>query len=360
MKAVRKFRHLLAKKRPYLMDTVLGGDTRLVQPPLSMNEGLNSHPPLHHHAKSDDGSDRRPVEQALASEGVHRRVHPDGMYLDTLQRDDAGVTLDHSRTNPEFQSNIVQPTPQRTTFPHRSEDARPDYTSSDTSAVSNEAPHEDEARTASSPAAGEVQSPQNVQSPRGLPEHVGKGQAHDPLEEFRFLRIGSGLGPDGSEPPPPDSIPAVCESPPAAELDIYEQAYHEEVERIRSRSMHAQLYLTRRVEDAAGVSRGDLDDSAGRGPSWGELMRGVVGEAVNKAVRDPRRQQTAPDVVPAARAAVHAVLGRARVAGLQATERAAEKVDIAAGSVQAKMRRVQEESVRLQESGTQASKERDD
>lgn len=59
------------------------------------------------------------------------------------------------------------------------------------------------------------------------------------------------------EPPPPaaiDDVPIVSESPSAAEENIYETAYREEVERIRSRSLqlHAptpKVYLTRRVEN---------------------------------------------------------------------------------------------------------------
>ncbi|KAL8865339.1 MAG: hypothetical protein Q9174_006939, partial [Haloplaca sp. 1 TL-2023] len=70
------------------------------------------------------------------------------------------------------------------------------------------------------------------------------GHAHNPLDDHLFLAVG----PHGSEDPP--DPPAVSESPAAAETNIYETAYSEEIERIRSRSgTGTTLYLTRRVEE---------------------------------------------------------------------------------------------------------------
>lgn len=76
-----------------------------------------------------------------------------------------------------------------------------------------------------------------------MKDHPGKGHAHDPLSDHLFLDIG----PKGdSEPPDP---PAVSESPPATDVNIYESAYHSEVQRIREkRGKEATLYLTRRVD----------------------------------------------------------------------------------------------------------------
>jgi [calcium/calmodulin-dependent protein kinase] kinase len=51
----------------------------------------------------------------------------------------------------------------------------------------------------------------------------------------------------------PDDFPIVSESPGASEIDIYETAYREEIERIKHRSISRRdtstIYLTRRVED---------------------------------------------------------------------------------------------------------------
>jgi hypothetical protein len=120
--------------------------------------------------------------------------------------------------------------------------------------------------------------------------------------------------------------------------------------------MHSTLFLTRRVEDAAGVPRGDIDDgsgveispkSAGFASGWGDIMRGMVGGG-----REPRRQQTAP-ALPATRVAAQAVMNRARDKGLQATQQAAAKMNSVAAEVQAKLQRVQDESARLRREGEQ-------
>ncbi|PGG96626.1 CAMKK/CAMKK-META protein kinase [Polytolypa hystricis UAMH7299] len=109
-----------------------------------------------------------------------------------------------------------------------------------------------------------------------------RGHARDPLEEHLYLYIGpstfSGVpGDHGYVPPdylsahavtdpgvadaenefsspfPVDQVPIVSESPGAAEIDIYETAYKEEIERITKRSLELhspvpRVYLTRRVE----------------------------------------------------------------------------------------------------------------
>lgn len=110
-----------------------------------------------------------------------------------------------------------------------------------------------------------------------------RGHARDPLEEeMPFLHIGpSNFGPEaelnqtkqgdpalesGGIPTPArpsltESPMIVSESPPAADIDIYETAYKEIIERITSRSREAQsptpkVYLNRRVEKKATASSG--------------------------------------------------------------------------------------------------------
>lgn len=76
-------------------------------------------------------------------------------------------------------------------------------------------------------------------------ESGDKGHAHDPLDE-QPLFLGIGAGGDFLEAPPQD---LVAESPTAAEFNIYDKAYQEEVERIRAAQGHtATVYLTRRVD----------------------------------------------------------------------------------------------------------------
>jgi [calcium/calmodulin-dependent protein kinase] kinase len=74
----------------------------------------------------------------------------------------------------------------------------------------------------------------------------GKGQAHDPLEDRIYLRIGTGSGLE--EGISDEEQPIVCESPSGVDDDIYEQAYQEEMNRILESQKTASLVLTRRVE----------------------------------------------------------------------------------------------------------------
>lgn len=109
-----------------------------------------------------------------------------------------------------------------------------------------------------------------------------RGHARDPLEEehpYLFIGpstftgeltddpLGDGVvpGPDTSmdgipafpntlPPIDPNAVPVVSESPGASEIDIYETAYREEIERIKRRNMArrdtvTKVYLTRRVEN---------------------------------------------------------------------------------------------------------------
>lgn len=60
--------------------------------------------------------------------------------------------------------------------------------------------------------------------------------------------------PQASTPIESDVVPVISESPGASEIDIYETAYREEIDRIRKRSLvqedqsRTRIYLTRRVE----------------------------------------------------------------------------------------------------------------
>lgn len=198
------------------MDSILGRDTRMVQPPLSMDssEGRPWGRPKHLTTRSFDGHDRRPFEQTLVAEGVHRKLDTDGVKkIPSEQNDSAAVSGSPKRKTGSFdqKDNGGQSKPEQEIDTH----------------------HE---RHRSS----------RVPRPQGSENHkdMGKGHAHNPLEEYINLEVG----PNGEDDPP--DPPAVSESPPAAEIDIYEKAYHQEVERIRAdQGKEARLYLTRRVDD---------------------------------------------------------------------------------------------------------------
>jgi [calcium/calmodulin-dependent protein kinase] kinase len=247
MKAARRFKGLLTKTRPYIMDSILGQSSRMVQPPQAMNSPSSRKPSrdmlprvvppsLHHRPHSDGTQDRRPIEQALAREGVHRAIDPDIM--------DSPVPMTPTTNFPAPFAFAHKPS-----GPKPSADPPHSYTRRDPLPKSTRA-----------------------DSGKALPEdHHGRGHAHNPLDDFLYLSIGPGARDDPSSDPSSDpsaadandEFPTVSESPPASELNIYETAYHQEVERIRTNSRSATLYLTRRVrepekyEDDAHIIQGE-------------------------------------------------------------------------------------------------------
>lgn len=201
MKAVRRFKDLLARKRPSLMEGILGRDSRIVAPPRSLHERREVSRP-----RSADPHDRRPVEQALVTEGVHRDIHVD----DNLQK--MPYQMDHVA--------VVAPQPS-----DQSSTNRPN---------TNPAEHRHPDRSQTFPV-----------------EDHAKGHAHNPLDDTLFLSIGPGVREDKQllSDPGDDMHPVVSESPPAVELNIYEQAYQDEMKRIIDRhGKSATMFLNRRVE----------------------------------------------------------------------------------------------------------------
>lgn len=214
MKAVKKFKQVIAKKRPPRMEGILGRDARFVQPPLSMDKLER---PTLHKSRSVDIHDRRNLEQALVAEGVHRELHSE---LDTSPEDrgDAAVAFTPSTLSKQRSENtedLPKKDPSNPTSPMRNLNAHPqDHRPPTMSQTWSTAPSKD----------------------------TQKGHAHDPLEDHLFVGVGAGSDFD----PEPASV---SESPPAADIDIYETAYHEQVERIRARQGRAAtLFLTRRVD----------------------------------------------------------------------------------------------------------------
>jgi [calcium/calmodulin-dependent protein kinase] kinase len=187
MKAVKRFKQLLVRKRPELMEGIFGRASRFVQPPLSMN-------PMNR-TKSDNTDNRKHTEQALTVEGVHRDIP----ISDDLERLPEGVDAEVQQSKEPSQFDKIK----------------------------SHANH--------------------AEVPKTSRLETGRGQAHDPLEDTLLLGIGAG----GDEIPlDPGEFSAVSESPGAVEGNIYEMAYQEELDRIlaRQESRKPTIYLTRRVE----------------------------------------------------------------------------------------------------------------
>lgn len=212
MKAVKKFKDSIQHKRPPGLNTILGNDIRMVQPPLSLFTPAKA--PLYHKTRSEDASDRRPVEQALTTEGVHRDIDPGNFEKSVAERRDTGITFSPTKSV------------------KRSSAEQSDEQESNTVTSSKRALH----------ANPQDHKPHHAATVPLPIDHDGKGQARDPLSEHLYL----GLGPGGSSRPP--SPAAVSESPPATEPNIYETAYDLEIQRLRSLSDRSTtLFLTRRV-----------------------------------------------------------------------------------------------------------------
>ena len=235
MKAVKRFKSALHHRRPPGIDSILGNDTRIVQPPLSLSTPTK--PPLYHKTWSEDASDRNPIEQALTTEGVHRDVHPDNFEKSVPERPDTGISYS-PHTSIKRSMTQLSDGKGSTTFdsPKRNLHANP----------------------------RDHQSHHAATEPLPV-DHDGKGQARDPLSEHLYL----GLGPGGSSRPP--SPAAVSESPPAADTNIYETAYHLEIERLRSLpGRSTSLFLTRRVSHKEEYRQ---DDDLIRGKSHDEAKQ---------------------------------------------------------------------------------------
>lgn len=216
MKAVKRFKNAIAHKRPLQMEGILERGARMVQSPQSISRPEHASPL--HKTRSVDTHDRKPIEAALVAEGVHRDIEFTG-FNTPLDRPDSAIAF--SPTSP------VTPTKNRLKSNSQSDSTSP----ISPKRVLDAHPQDHRSSSATQP------------RPIEKPNSHGKGHAHDPLTDHLFLAVGPGGSDEIPDPP------AVSESPPAAEVNIYETAYHEEIERIREKQgKQATLYLTRRVD----------------------------------------------------------------------------------------------------------------
>ena len=189
----------------------------MVQPPLTIDKQIPAAGGSR--ARSVDAYDRIPLETALVQEGVHCKIDPDHVEKSPTNRKDGAVVQSPMKDKSGSYDGLKstkRSTPER-------KSAQPEA-------------HRADPGTLHTGHAGRKDS--------------GKGHAHDPLEEYLFLDVGPFADDEPHDPP------TVSESPPATEVNIYETAYHEEIERIRNeQGRQATLYLTRRVDGRKGYEQ---------------------------------------------------------------------------------------------------------
>lgn len=303
MKAVHKFKKLLDGKRPPVMASILDEDyegaSHLTQTPINMTFDESTSPRFNEKSHSVDAHDRRPLQSALASEGVHQKLESvlpvrGGRHSTDRNLGPAtGTAAGESRA----MSEKDDPFPGRS-HPILMKSETIDLSSASRGIDDDEEPHDHVLfpfpRTASPPL-------EMIRRTQTLDESRQKGHAHDPLEDHLYLYVGPSTfsgesdaqGHDTSFNPEEDFF--VSESPGAADIDIYETAYRDEIEKIRARlqeegkegeESEPVIYLNRRV-DARLVAIGGF---AGRMMAYGE--EGIERIKEFKGLREGRARVT--------------------------------------------------------------------
>ncbi|KAL6160310.1 hypothetical protein ACJBU6_01654 [Exserohilum turcicum] len=234
VRAVKRFKQLLFRRRPDRIESILGSASRIVQPPLSMR------PSALRKSKSQDTHDRRPVEGALSAEGVHHQI----------KVDDKGLRLPHNMDDMAYTKSGKRPG--RLTASNSPTIQSPSSLGEGRITHENLSIRPGPVHSISTPT-GTIASASSPTTP------IGKGHAHNPLEDTLFLNIGTG---ENFQPAPEDGC-VVSESPSNVDINVYEAAYEEEVQRIiaQRRDQHNNrrptLYLTRRVENVKSIRDSD-------------------------------------------------------------------------------------------------------
>ena len=262
MKAVKRFKNLIMKKRPDLFESILGRGSRIVQPPLSIKS-----PTINlHKTRSVDLDNRRAIERGLATEGIHHDIEISEDLRRLPERMDSCVLETHDLLP------VVTPIPSAT--------------------PKDQSPSGLELQKAESAA----HHPQGGTKSTEIHHRTfsdGKGHAHDPLTDSLYLDVGTGID-DGD--PSDDGKHVISESPSAVEMNVYETAYQEEVERIlKARGKAATMYLTRRVEHKQELRDHEniIDHSNHHADSVGSGFSRLVARAQEKARADEQKQASA-------------------------------------------------------------------
>ncbi|KAJ4353775.1 uncharacterized protein N0V89_005505 [Didymosphaeria variabile] len=236
VRAVKRFKQLLFRRRPERLEGILGSASRIVQPPLSMRpSGLRK-------SRSQDADDRRPIEGALATEGVHHDIEIDN----DVRRIPQGIDR-VAYEKPGFRPGIS------------SSRSHPAKVSTTSSPISPQPVGITDAKVIHENMSHRPAPSRPITIPTGL---ISSAPGTPVGKDTLFLDIGTGNDSALSG----DDAHIVSESPGAVDINVYETAYREEVDRILARQRDTSstpgagvrrptLYLTRRIENVKSIIR---------------------------------------------------------------------------------------------------------
>jgi [calcium/calmodulin-dependent protein kinase] kinase len=229
-------------------------------------------PSLLRKSKSQDTDNRRPVESALATEGVHHEIR-----IDEHSRKTPGKMDSTAYVKPSFRSELMGRR-QKSKGPATSTPSSPGVPDvPDTTVVH-------ESMSFRPPQPSHSNTLPGLVSSSGPTTPIGKGHAHNPLEDTLFLNIGTGE----EALPQPEEGCIVSESPSNVDINVYETAYEEEVQRIvaarKDNYRRPTLYLTRRVDDVKSIR--DIDCIFDEGQDLRRDMKNSFKSFVTKTKED--------------------------------------------------------------------------
>ncbi|KAF2766689.1 Pkinase-domain-containing protein [Teratosphaeria nubilosa] len=284
MKAVRRFKDLLFRRRPQANRSILGLGNRLVAPPTSIS-GSGS--------RSIDAYNRKPFDKILVTAGVHRDIDVDD-EMKRLPRNMDKATL-HSGPEVDVECGAAQKAGETTAHYLQRMESRRHHS---LIYQSDPALHREDGST------------RDLDRSNNFPaDDHAKGHAHDPLTDTILLNIGTGE--DYANDNEDGLQHVVSESPPGIDENIYEMAYQEEMKRIQEQRGHeASMYLTRHVDhredlrshssilDSTRHSAGRFAGAVQGSQKSGGAVGGLAGLVRKAQAREKEREQEKEEEEP--------------------------------------------------------------
>ncbi|KAK5467696.1 hypothetical protein LTS15_000669 [Exophiala xenobiotica] len=282
VKAVNKFKSLLESNKSGAITSILGdqSDARFSYPPATMKNEANAQ-------ATEPVTAKDPTERDDLQQG--KKTYNRGP-VPTLSIDDTTITAKNKQKSAVVNMPLALPREASTD----TEDLSRDPTAADIESL-------DPAK---------LPPFRSLRPPATTTDDVGRrGHAHDPLEDQLYLYIGpstfsgvsSNTDDDGTFMPHDDDMLVVSESPGAADVDIYETAYRDEIERIMAQAneqnKEPHVFLTRRV-DARLMA---ISGRAGKWAAMGEEAKNQLKEYTQFSTRRARVTEVSRALRQAAR-----------------------------------------------------------